>query len=217
MRRRTLEVWEGGEVVGGVDNEKLTWRLRGGGSRRGVVGTVRCGGSNQRNGLSSRRSAWNSPEVINIIARKDICGRMWANSVHTCIVTWSGEVDGIRRGCRERWSYVGGGDEEGAEGCSPSGATVTRGWREGGRAWMEEGKGWTAGQTKPLLLHFCPSGQTPTLYTRALPSYARRHPCPMRDGLVPLSFVNVPRRTRLSAQYFSSLLINGTADSKNAL
>lgn len=51
---------------------------------------------------------------------------------------------------------------------------------------MEEGKGWTAGQTKPLLLHFCPSGQTPTLYTRALPSYARRHPCPMRDGLVPL-------------------------------
>lgn len=82
---------------------------------------------------------------------------------------------------------------------SQSGATVTRGWRE--RAWTEEGKGWTAGQTKPLLLHFCPSGQTPTLYTRALPSYARRHPCPMRDGPVPL----FRRRSETNGTFYTVL------------
>jgi len=188
LRRRKLDVWRGGKRSSRQREIDLKATRRAEMVHR-VVGTTRCSRSSRRNGLSSRRSAWNSPEVINIIACEDICGRMWANSVHTCIVTWPREVDGIRRGCRERWSYVGGGDEEGAEGCHGARRAEPRlrgGWRKDGRAWTEEGKGWTAGQTKPLLLHFCPSGQTPTLYTRALPSYARRHPCPMRDGPVPL-------------------------------
>lgn len=76
---------------------------------------------------------------------------------------------------------------------------------------LGEGKGWTAGQTKPLLLHFCPSGQTPTLYTRALPSCARLvHSLPPR--LVPRN-PSMLRRVVLSVRYFSSSLINGTAAS----
>lgn len=185
MRRRTLEVWEGGEVV---DNERLTWRLRGGGSRRGCRhGAAWRFESEKRSqlaplGLKFARS--NQYYSSQRYMREDVSKQ--CTHVH-CYMSGGGgwykeglpgemELRG-RRWWRRGWRVPRG---------SQSGATVTRGWREGGKAWMEEGKGWTAGQTKPLLLHFCPSGQTPTLYTRALPSYARRHPCPMRDGPVPL-------------------------------
>lgn len=78
-----------------------------------------------------------------------------------------------------------------------------------GRVRTEKGKGWTAGQTKPLLLHFCPSGQTPTLYTCALPSYALFLPPPSSFSFSPLSqadargeptrtAADVPRRAGLS-------------------
>lgn len=78
-----------------------------------------------------------------------------------------------------------------------------------------EGKGWTAGQTKPLLLHFCPSGQTPTLYTRALPSFARLvHSLPPRPAPRNPSML---RRVVLSVRYFSSSLINGTVASLASL
>lgn len=103
VERRRFKGGRRGRVVDSVDNDRLTVKAdrarRGGGSRRGL--SARRGGLSQRNGLSSRRSAWNSPEVINIIAREDICGRIWANSVHTCIVIWPGEVDGVRRGLAE--------------------------------------------------------------------------------------------------------------------
>lgn len=75
-----------------------------------------------------------------------------------------------------------------------------------------EGKGWTAGQTKPLLLHFCPSGQTPTLYTRALPSYARARSYPSLLDQHPRN-PSMLRRVVLSVRYFSSSLINGTVAS----
>lgn len=84
---------------------------------------------------------------------------------------------------------------------------------------LGEGKGWTAGQTKPLLLHFCPSGQTPTLYTRALPSCARLvHSLPPRPPPPPPpppleSLLNASSSSVLSVRYFSSSLINGTVAS----
>ena len=78
---------------------------------------------------------------------------------------------------------------------------------------LGEGKGWTAGQTKPLLLHFCPSGQTPTLYTRELPSCARLvHSLPPRLVSLPRN-PSMLRRVVLSVRYFSSSLINGTVAS----
>lgn len=100
------------------------------------------------------------------------------------------------------------GGEEGVEGGRE--VHTARAPARGGE--LGEGKGWTAGQTKPLLLHFCPSGQTPTLYTRAFPSCARLvHSLPPRPpSLPPESLLNASSSSVLSVRYFSSSLINGT-------
>lgn len=117
---------------------------------------------------------------------------MWANNVHTCIVTRQqgvGEGSGCKKGVTRRgwrsedhdiggvWRGGGAGGAGGRssrwrQGLKGAARFIQRGLQPAGVE-LGEGKGWTAGQTKPLLLHFCPSGQTPTLYTRALPSYAR--------------------------------------------
>lgn len=87
------------------------------------------------------------------------------------------------------------GGEEGVEGGRE--VHTARAPARGGE--LGEGKGWTAGQTKPLLLHFCPSGQTPTLYTRALPSCARLvHSLPPRPAPLPRNPSSMLRRV----QYF---------------
>lgn len=124
------------------------------GSVRGVeiVGTpkARSGGSleSEKRSHISHRSAWNSPEVINIIARGDICGRMWANSVHTCIVTrpWGAnaarEHGETEEECKEGWRSC-------AEGVGAMGKVMKKGavgcqWacRAGPRhAKLREGRG----------------------------------------------------------------------------
>lgn len=140
---------------------------------------------------------------------------MWANSVHTCIVTWPGEVAGIRRGCRERWSYVGGGDEEGVEGCHGARRAEPRLRGAGGRGLerRKERGGQPDKQNPCCFISARLARHRPFIRARFRPMLAAT---PVRCVMDPYhSFVDVPRRTGLSTQYFSSLLINDTAESKN--
>lgn len=125
-----------------------------------------------------------------------------------------GPVDRRSEG-RRRGAGVRGG-EEGVEGGRE--VHTARAPARGGE--LGEGKGWTAGQTKPLLLHFCPSGQTPTLYIRARFRPALGSFIPFLLDQLPLPLPSLPRnpssmlrRVVLSVRYFSSSLINGTVAS----
>jgi len=150
---------------------------------------------------------------------------MWANILHT-VHCYTARVGGVgrtvRRGCRrsrgakererEREKVMKKGLKSAtglAERCQNGARGVRRGWKglNGGR------KGVDSRTNKTLAASFLPVWpDTDPLCARA--SVLRSTP-PLRDGPAPLPLVDAPRRTGLSARYFSSSLINGS-ESKNA-
>lgn len=147
---------------------------------------------------------------------------MWEDVGKQCIhVHCYATGDGVR-GCRgavagrarERREENERDDEEECHGARRAvlerGSRVWRGWKGlNGRR-----KGVDSRTNKTLAASFLPVWpDTDPLYARAS---VLRSPPPLRDGPAPLPLVDAPRRTGLSLQYFSSSLINGTAESKDA-
>lgn len=173
LRRRTSEICKGGRREGwSTASTTRDWLWRptahaAGVARVGVVGAAWRFDSEKRSQLaplSLKFARSNQYYSSRRYMRED----MGKHSVHTCIVIWPGEVDGVRRGCRGSWSWGRGGDEGYYGDRRTEQFARLAGGGEGGKGLNGGRKGVDSRTNKTLAASFLPVWpDTDPLYARA--------------------------------------------------